>query len=137
MTLGQRIKSARIERNISGAELSRLTGVSRSYITQIESDEHQSPSFKKLSGIAEALDTDVYQLTGIEGLHSACINCRFFKQSLPRKHVGFCRRYPPLVGNEKINLYSFPEVLTEMWCGEWKPKLTIFEVNDAKTENDG
>ena len=124
-------------RNISGAELFKmLTGVSRSYITQIESDEHQSPSFKKLSGIAEALDTDVYQLTGIEGFNAACKNCRFYKQAPPSIQFGNCRRYPPVLENEKITLYDFPIVHIEKWCGEWKPKLTIFEVNDAKTEDD-
>ena len=134
MTLGQRIKNARIERNISGAELSRLTGVSRSYITQIESDEHHSPSFKK--SIAEALDTDVYQLTGIEGFNAACKNCRYFNDASPSIEFGNCQRYPPVLENGLQLRYDFPIVQTEMWCGEWKPKLTIFEVNNAKTEDD-
>ena len=57
-----KIKELREKRNISQAELSRLSGVSRATIIRIENDENVSVNSKTLSHLAEALNVTVKYL---------------------------------------------------------------------------
>lgn len=66
MTLGKRIEKIRKERGLTMAELSELTGISRSQISYYESDE-QKPSAHFLLSISEKLHTSMlYLLKGEE-----------------------------------------------------------------------
>jgi hypothetical protein len=55
--------------------------------------------------------------------HEACRTCRCFEVKPPivngQKYEGggFCRRYPPGVRGERI------EVRDRDWCGEWRPRV--------------
>ena len=57
-----KIKELREKRNISQAELARLSGVSRATIIRIENDENVSVNSKTLAQLAEALNVTVRYL---------------------------------------------------------------------------
>ena len=61
--IGQIIKKLRKEQNLSLPKLEKLSGVSDSYISEIESGK-KNPSIEKLNQIAEGLDTDIFQILG-------------------------------------------------------------------------
>lgn len=49
-----------------------------------------------------------------------CLTCRFWVQL----REGRCRRYPPSVKSgptNRIDMWVFPEVTHDQWCGEWQP----------------
>lgn len=62
--IGERIKSRRLEMNISLAELARRAEVSKGYLHSIESGETQSPSAEVLFKIAHELGTTIADLLG-------------------------------------------------------------------------
>lgn len=65
-SFGLKLKSLRKSRGISLQRLSDLSGCSPSYISRLERNEKQSPSFPILVALANALKVDV--LTLAEGL---------------------------------------------------------------------
>lgn len=59
--------------------------------------------------------------TSIETEDDQCGNCRYWKQ-IESIH-GYCRRYPPMIGQESPALYvnaQFPIMQANDWCGEWR-----------------
>jgi transcriptional regulator with XRE-family HTH domain len=62
--LGQRVRKYREAQGYTLSELARLSGVSRSYLYQVESGE-SSPTEEKLSAIAMALGVSVPDLLGV------------------------------------------------------------------------
>lgn len=57
-TIAKRVRHARELQNISALELSKRAGLSKAYVTLLESQEDhgiKSPSIKALRGLAEAL----------------------------------------------------------------------------------
>lgn len=51
----------------------------------------------------------------------SCKSCRFMQME-PRDDAGYCRRYPPApVTDDEGMCFTFPEVLPEDWCGEFRP----------------
>jgi transcriptional regulator with XRE-family HTH domain len=63
--LGARIRMYREDRGYTLSDLARLSGVSRSYLYQVESGE-SSPTEEKLQALASALDTSIPDLLGIK-----------------------------------------------------------------------
>lgn len=77
----------------------------------------------------------------------ACAKCEWFSGHTKRPRKGFkiiygaCKRYPPMVANiwHRGNLrneyvpagYLYPEVHSDKWCGEFKPKKNK-ETQDGK-----
>jgi hypothetical protein len=65
-----------------------------------------------------------------------CENCRFWEQWIdnlpdeptPQPVYGFCRRYPPTSGEERVEMYGGGRFLAGesistrpgQWCGEWQ-----------------
>ena len=50
-----------------------------------------------------------------------CLNCRFWEFE---DRGGKCKRYPPTVRSgptNRIDMWDFPEVTYDKWCGEWQP----------------
>ena len=62
--LGRRVRRYREERGYSLSDLARQSGVSRSFLYQIESGQ-SSPTEEKLTAIAGALGVDVADLLGV------------------------------------------------------------------------
>jgi transcriptional regulator with XRE-family HTH domain len=63
-TVGDRIRGRREELGISLSRLSETSGVSRSYLHEIENGQSTTPSAEMLFNIAEALETSVAVLLG-------------------------------------------------------------------------
>lgn len=61
MTLGNRLKSLRIERTLSQGQVQSRTGLLRSYISRVENG-HTVPSLDTLVKWARALDVPLYRL---------------------------------------------------------------------------
>ena len=64
MTLAERLKQLRTERDMSVAELSAQAELSKPYIWQIEDGRRKNPSGEKLYRLAAALGTTVADLMG-------------------------------------------------------------------------
>jgi len=64
MGVPEQLKSYRLGRGLSVAELAEASGVSLPYIHQIESGLRQNPSGEKLQGLASALGITIADLIG-------------------------------------------------------------------------
>ncbi len=58
---GEKIYTARRKRNITQEKLSILTGIDRTYISQIEHG-HRNPSFRVLAKLAQELKININEL---------------------------------------------------------------------------
>ena len=70
MTVGEKIKSLRLEKNYSISELSEKANVSKSYLSYIERGIQGNPSLQVLSRLADNLDTTVEYLMGQQNTKS-------------------------------------------------------------------
>ena len=64
-TLGQRVRMYREARKLSLSDLTKTSGVSRSYLYQVENDA-SSPTEEKLVALANALGVTVTDLMGVD-----------------------------------------------------------------------
>ncbi len=62
--LGQTMRALRDERGLTLSELARQAGISKAYLSQIETGQVESPSAKTLFNIASSLGTTVAALLG-------------------------------------------------------------------------
>lgn len=67
MSIGETIKQYRKRRGLTQRELAETTGLSRSYLGDIESDRY-NPSVKTLRAIAETLQIPTEKMFGVDGL---------------------------------------------------------------------
>ena len=56
MNIGERIKMIRKNRNISQSELSEITGISRSYISEMEKGKYENISINILCDLCRGLE---------------------------------------------------------------------------------
>jgi len=63
MTLGERIRKARLQAGLSQREIARKSGITVSFLSQVEKNK-STPSLKSLQSIAQALDMKVNLLLG-------------------------------------------------------------------------
>ncbi len=66
MTIGENINLILIEKNKTQYRLSKESGVSKSYISELIRGKYTNPSMKKVSAIAEALEVPIYRLLDTE-----------------------------------------------------------------------
>ena len=66
ISLGKRIRSMRKARKLSLRDLNKLSGVTISYISQLERGDAQNPSLKRVSMIAKGLGVDLSDLLSEE-----------------------------------------------------------------------
>lgn len=71
--IGLRIRSLREKRNYSLSELSKRSDISKSYLSQIETNSQINPSLQLLSKLASSLDVAVDELL--------CVNHEFVSNS--------------------------------------------------------
>jgi XRE family transcriptional regulator, master regulator for biofilm formation len=71
MTVGEKIKSLRLEKKYSISELSEKANVSKSYLSYIERGIQGNPSLQVLSRLAVNLDTTVEYLMGQQNMKAA------------------------------------------------------------------
>lgn len=64
LTLGMRVKQARLNKKLSVTDLAELADLSRAYIHQIESDACHRPSAEVLYNLSKILDTSIAYLLG-------------------------------------------------------------------------
>lgn len=57
--LGDKIKSIRLNKNISAKKLSESTGLTQAYLSMLENNKRKNPSTEVLQKIADALDVSV------------------------------------------------------------------------------
>ena len=62
MTLGEKIRTRRLDREMTLAQLARRAGVSLPTVSHIELGRSQEPSARNLYALAKALDTTVEEL---------------------------------------------------------------------------
>jgi len=62
VSLGEKVKQRRLERNWSSADLARRTGLDRGYLSRVESGKVLRPAADILETIARALETSVSDL---------------------------------------------------------------------------
>lgn len=62
--VGRRLREERQKAEVSLAKLSEMTGISRTYLLKLETDEMSNPSLEILRRIAESLDITVADLLG-------------------------------------------------------------------------
>lgn len=67
MTLGERLKQARLARNLSLTALARTSGLSKGFLSQVESGA-TNPSLRSLQSLAQALSLSVSDLVATEAL---------------------------------------------------------------------
>ena len=60
--IGQKVKQAREERKMSMYRLSKITGISSSYISELESGKYNNPSAEILQKLSKALGVSVSRL---------------------------------------------------------------------------
>ena len=56
MTIGQRLRTARLARGLSQAQLARAAGLSSQAVNQIERGVHPAPRFTTIAALARVLD---------------------------------------------------------------------------------
>jgi transcriptional regulator with XRE-family HTH domain len=66
MNIGMKLRELRLEKNLSQADLGRLTGVFRGYISRLELG-YELPRLKTLERFATALDVEISQLFSVGG----------------------------------------------------------------------
>jgi len=74
MPVGREIRRRREEQGLSLTDLARLAGVSKGYLSEIESNSAARPSAATLFKIASALGTSVGELLGKSGPDSQPVN---------------------------------------------------------------
>jgi DNA-binding XRE family transcriptional regulator/uncharacterized cupin superfamily protein len=70
MTLGERLKQARLARNMSLTALARLSGLSKGFLSQIETGS-TNPSLGSLQRLAQALSLSISDLVATEAIRPA------------------------------------------------------------------
>jgi transcriptional regulator with XRE-family HTH domain len=63
--LGQRIRQARLQRGVTGAQLAEYIGVSANYISELERGIKKNPSMQVIAGMAEVLHVPVDYFFGV------------------------------------------------------------------------
>ena len=63
MTIGERIKKARVEKNLSTTELAKIWGKSQASITEIEKDR-STKQYEKLRELCDILDVSADYIIG-------------------------------------------------------------------------
>jgi transcriptional regulator with XRE-family HTH domain len=61
MAIGERLKAARAQKNLSQGDIEKRTGLLRVYISRVE-NEHTVPAIETLEKLARALELPLYQL---------------------------------------------------------------------------
>jgi transcriptional regulator with XRE-family HTH domain len=64
VTLGQRLRAARLARGLTQAQLATIVTVNVSYLGRLESDTYRKPNFVLLGALAAALEVDALWLLG-------------------------------------------------------------------------
>ena len=104
MTIGERIRQYRAQKDVTLNKLAVLADVSPAYISQLENNKSGSPSVEIVQKIAKALEISVLDLLSDTQSERICGNCRFFGG-------GECYRYPPQVfSGEYSGWWARPEV---------------------------
>jgi XRE family transcriptional regulator, master regulator for biofilm formation len=70
--LGNSLKTLRKNKDISLGELSKRTGISKSYLSDLENNKSNNPSIRHLIRLANELDIDVVHL--IEEIENTDVN---------------------------------------------------------------
>lgn len=62
MTIGDLIKKKLVEKNISARELSRRSGVSQPYLSQLETGKNDNPTIKAVNNLSKGLGISLLSL---------------------------------------------------------------------------
>lgn len=132
---GKRMRERRKELGMSLDNLKTESGVSKTYLSQLENGVNESPSYRIVAAIADALEVSFYYLTGETDNRSldVCGNCRYFSNEVPALPInqsvadGVCKRYPanPYIDTDFYKKewlrWTQPRVHLDDTCGEFQP----------------
>ena len=100
--LAENLKSYRIKRNYTQEEFSKLSGLARSTITNIESGE-ANPSLSKVIRIAEALGVSIDQLISKPRLNIVLLQEKDLSKELRGKGVEILKLFPNSIEGTSID----------------------------------
>lgn len=99
------IKNIRERKNLTIYKLSKLTGINRAYLTQLENNKRFNPTMQILDKIANALDVNIkqlfYSLDEIEPLRAE-MHSRIDKYGINSKEVMEISQIIDLLVNVKL-----------------------------------
>ena len=124
--LAERLKATREQLGMTQSEVAKASGVSKGYLSSLESGKQVDPSYRKLSDLAKALSTTAQYLYGDVDKHPdrTCETCMFWAKE-PNEHWGRCKRYPPVrLWNEEEGEMETHQPYTSIdeFCGEWQKR---------------
>ena len=116
--LAERLKATREQLGMTQSEVAKASGLSKGYLSSLESGTQKDPSYRKLRDLAKALSTTPEYLFGDAERHPqrTCKTCMFCLVSKEKPEWGQCHRYPP--GNHDC----FPIIKVNDFCGEWQKR---------------
>ena len=117
--LAERLKATREQLGMTQSEVAKVSGVSKGYLSSLESGKQVDPSYRKLRDLAEALSTTPEYLFGDSDEHPdrTCATCTFFREFIVDSKgsgEGRCHRYPPSNSDILVESHYF--------CGEWQKR---------------
>ncbi len=119
MTIGEKLKAVRVEKNFSQRQLQEKSGVERNFISLVENN-HRSPSFKTLMRIADALGVTVGYITDydkirqeIEGAKVKPIFADKLENILSEGEAAGVHEHPQFFPAPIINEYSLATKLEQ------------------------
>lgn len=119
---GKMLKKTRVERKMTIQDLSKLSGISCSYISRLEKSIRKSPGFEIIISLAESLDTDVELLTGTN-LQQLIKENYSIKGLLLKHSIEYNGKFLTL--KEKTALYNIIELALN---AEWTVDTILIEI---------
>ena len=119
--LAERLKTTREKLGMTQSDVCKASGVSKAYLSSLESGNQKEPSYTKLLALAKALSTSPEYLFGEVDSHPSrtCKTCMFFQRSTNERQPdhGLCHRFPPPHAGK-----TFPIMTINDFCGEWQKR---------------
>lgn len=85
LSLGVRLRTARLEAGLSIRQLARAAGINHSYLVKLENDQNDNPSAAHLQRLADVLEIDASDLLSFIGVEPS--------STLPSPRIYFRRKF--------------------------------------------
>ena len=136
MSFSEQLKKAMLERNMTQAELSALTGIGKSSISQYLSGKNE-PKELALNKIAEALECSVDYLKGLieDSPKSDKIIFRNVSVAEAAKRLGVCQQAVRVALQQGTAPYGYAWKVKSKWSYHISPKKLDDYIGIDTTEN--
>ncbi len=102
MTFGDTIRQARMREKITLRKFAEMVGVSPTYISQVERDEHAPPSIERIEKIAQILKLDIDEMIALAKRTPTSLGDALNKH--PKQVADFLRLAPKLTKEQMDKL---------------------------------